>query len=98
MQAGKRNNPPKQSTKPLRLYSPKIIEEWERAFLKGIEVLHDNGHTWVEISKIIGISTTELERYRYRQKTPKQPALFFLADSLGCSLAELLMIGQDEEI
>ena len=96
MEARTRNNPPKESTKPLRLYSPKIIEEWERAFLTGIRILHDNGRTWVEVSKVIGVSTTELERYRYRQKTPKQPALFFLCESLGCSLAELLMMGQEE--
>lgn len=94
----KRDNHTKKRAKPIREYPPNITKEFRQGFRAGLNTLHASGRKWEQICKDVGVSLTELDRYRKDQKTPPQPAFFFLAGALRCSLAELLMMGQEDEI
>jgi hypothetical protein len=94
MREGK--NPTTKRGKPAKTFSPKLIAEFNTAFVKGLEVLNAQGMTWVKISDIIGLGESQVKRIRWGQRNANLPAFIHLADALGVSLVELLCMGVEE--
>lgn len=97
MEAEKRDNPPFKKAKTPRPYSPKLLAEWNKGVQAGMHALHDNGRTWVEVGKVLGIGISETKRIRSGERNAPLPAFIHLAEALNISLVELLMMGQEEE-
>ena len=92
----KRKNPTPKPPRTPRPFSPKLIAEFNTAFVEGLNALHGRGLPWIAVSKICGLGISHIKRIRSGECNANLPAFIHLADALNVSLVELLCMGQNE--
>lgn len=94
----KRGNHSRKYIRPVRKFSPKLIGEFNRAFIVGATVLNESGLSWTKVAQVCGMGISEIKRIRGGERNATLPALIHLCDGIGLSLLELFEMGSQSKI